>query len=634
MNNIIIGTAGHVDHGKTCLIRALTGIDTDRLIEEKKRGITIELGFADMKAPDGTDIGIIDVPGHEKFIRNMLSGIGGIDLVLLVVAADEGVMPQTLEHLDILRLLNIRRGIIVVTKSDMVDAEWMELVHSDIRATVAGSFLEDAPIIDVSSKTGHQIELLRETIFEMVRIPGRRNSDPTLLRMPIDRVFTIGGFGTVVTGTLLEGSVRVGQPVMIYPQELPAKVRNLQVHGVMVETASAGQRTAVNLTNIKKEELYRGQVLAAENSLRPTLMLDVRLHLLESTKRKVETGSRLHLHYGSDETLCKAVLLDCDVLSGGESCYAQLRLESRIALKQGDYFVVRYYSPLETIGGGSVLDANPSKHKRKDAAALAALEIKEKGGDADLLALMIKEQSRTFPEIAALAKQAGMTAAEAMTHMEDSVKDGRIVPLTDKVFVHNDFIVEAGTKAGRILGEYHQREPLSTGMAREEFRGKLGMLLRVSDPRHLERVITVLTDRKILRWEDTVARWDFQVSYTEKQKEKMEELRQSYRKWAHEPPETDEVVNVCKDRQECRQLLAALVSEGTLIRLNPAVYIDAGTLAAMIHSIRSHIEKNSSITLAELRDQLGTSRKYAMQILDYCDGEKITKLEGDKRVLY
>ena len=634
MNNIIIGTAGHVDHGKTCLIRALTGIDTDRLIEEKKRGITIELGFADMKAPDGTDIGIIDVPGHEKFIRNMLSGIGGIDLVLLVVAADEGVMPQTLEHLDILRLLNIRRGIIVVTKSDMVDAEWMELVHSDIRATVAGSFLEDAPIIDVSSKTGHQIELLRETIFEMVRIPGRRNSDPTLLRMPIDRVFTIGGFGTVVTGTLLEGSVRVGQPVMIYPQELPAKVRNLQVHGVMVETASAGQRTAVNLTNIKKEELYRGQVLAAENSLRPTLMLDVRLHLLESTKRKVETGSRLHLHYGSDETLCKAVLLDCDVLSGGESCYAQLRLESPIALKQGDYFVVRYYSPLETIGGGSVLDANPSKHKRKDAAALAALEIKEKGGDADLLALMIKEQSRTFPEIAALAKQAGMTAAEAMTHMEDGVKDGRIVPLTDKVFVHNDFIVEAGTKAGRILGEYHQREPLSTGMAREEFRGKLGMLLRVSDPRHLERVITVLAERKILRWEDTVARWDFQVSYTEKQKEKMEELRQSYRTWAHEPPETDEVVNVCKDRQECRQLLAALVSEGTLIRLNPAVYIDAGTLAAMIHSIRSHIEKNSSITLAELRDQLGTSRKYAMQILDYCDGEKITKLEGDKRVLY
>lgn len=634
MNNIIIGTAGHVDHGKTCLIRALTGIDTDRLIEEKKRGITIELGFADMKAPDGTDIGIIDVPGHEKFIRNMLSGIGGIDLVLLVVAADEGVMPQTLEHLDILRLLNIRRGIIVVTKSDMVDAEWMELVHSDIRATVAGSFLEDAPIIDVSSKTGHQIELLRETIFEMVRIPGRRNSDPTLLRMPIDRVFTIGGFGTVVTGTLLEGSVKVGQPVMIYPQELPAKVRNLQVHGVMVETASAGQRTAVNLTNIKKEELYRGQVLAAENSLRPTLMLDVRLHLLESTKRKVENGSRLHLHYGSDETLCKAVLLDRDVLSGGESCYAQLRLESPVALKQGDFFVVRYYSPLETIGGGSVLDANPSKHKRKDAAALAALEIKEKGGDADLLALMAKEQSRTFPEIAALAKQAGMTAAEAMAHMEGGVKDGRIIPLTDKVFVHNDFIVEAGIKAGRILGEYHQREPLSTGMAREEFRGKLGMLLRVSDQRQLERVIAVLAERSILRWEAEAALCDFEVRYTEKQKEKMEELRQSYRKWAHEPPETDEVVNVCKDRQECRQLLASLASEGTLVRLNPAVYIDAKTLKGILEIIREHIEKNGSITLAELRDQLGTSRKYAMQILDYCDSEKITRLEGDKRVSY
>lgn len=635
MNNIIIGTAGHVDHGKTCLIRALTGIDTDRLKEEKQRGITIELGFADMRAPDGTDIGIIDVPGHEKFIRNMLSGIGGIDLVLLVIAADEGVMPQTLEHLDILKLLNIRRGIIVVTKSDVVDEEWMELVHADIRATVKGSFLEQAPIIDVSSKTGHQIDLLRDMIFEMVKVPGKRNSDPGLLRMPIDRVFTIGGFGTVVTGTLLEGTIQVGQPVMIYPQERTAKVRNLQVHGMMVDSAEAGQRTAVNLTNIKKEDLSRGQVLAACNSLRPTLMLDVRLHLLESTKRKLENGSRLHFHFGSDEVLCKAVLLDRDELLGGDSCYAQLRLEAPIALKQGDYFVVRYYSPLETIGGGSVLDAYPKKHKRKDISVLDALEIKEKGEDSDLLELMIKEQSRVFPDVSALAKQAGMTLEETLAHCRSGVDRGTLAGLTERVFVHSDFIAEAAIKAGKILNEYHKKEPLSPGIVKEEFRNKLGLSLRVNDQRHLEKMIALLAEREILQWEaTTVALSGFQVEYTEKQKAKMEELKQSFRTWSHEPPETDDILNGCADRQECRALLGALASEGALVRLNPATYIDAGVLSRVIEEIKHHIETQGSITLAELRDKLQTSRKYAMQILEYCDGAKITRLEGDRRVFH
>jgi len=635
MNNIIIGTAGHVDHGKTCLIRALTGIDTDRLKEEKKRGITIELGFADMKAPDGTDIGIIDVPGHEKFIRNMLAGIGGIDLVLLVIAADEGVMPQTLEHLDILRLLNIRRGIIVVTKSDTVEEEWMELVHADIRESVRGSFLEKAQMIDVSSTTGYQIDLLRETIFEMVKEPAKRNNDPSLLRMPIDRVFTIGGFGTVVTGTLLEGTIKVGQSVTIYPQEQPAKVRNLQVHGVMVDLATAGQRTAVNLTNIKKDDLNRGHVLAAENSLKTSRMLDVRLQLLESAKRKLENGSRLHLHFGSDEVLCKAVLLDRNELTGGESCYAQLRTEVPIALKQGVFFVVRYYSPVETIGGGSVLDADPRKHKRNDVSVLQALEIKEKGEDSDLLELMIKEQSRVFSDVAALAKQAGMTLEEVLAHCRSGVDRGTLVPLTEKVYVHNDFIAEAAQKAEKILRAHHQKEPLSIGILKEEFRNKLGQSLRVNDQRHLEKVIGILAERKVLKWEPTtVALSGFQVEYTEKQTAKMEELKQSFRAWAHEPPEIDGIAKESSSRQECRQLLAAMESEGTLVRLTPAAYIDARILDGIVEGIKLHIETRGSITLAELRDTLRTSRKYAMQILEYCDAKKITRMEGDRRVFY
>ncbi len=635
MNNIIIGTAGHVDHGKTSLIQALTGIDTDRLIEEKRRGITIELGFADMKAPDGTDIGIIDVPGHEKFIRNMLAGIGGIDLALLVVAADEGVMPQTLEHLDILQLLNIQRGIIAVTKSDMVDPEWMELVHGDIRSALLGTFLEQAPMIDVSAKTGFQIDVLRDLIFEMVREPGKRNNDPSLLRIPIDRVFTIDGFGTVVTGTLLEGTIRVGQSVMIYPREQVAKVRNIQVHGMMVDSARAGQRTAVNLTGIKKEDLERGQVLAAEKSLRPTLMLDVRLQLLKSTKRKLESGSRLHFHFGSDEALCKAVLLDREALSGGESCYAQLRTETPVALKQGDYFVLRYYSPVETIGGGVVLDANPKKHKRNDPSLLEALQIKEKGKHSDLLELMLKEQSRTFPEIAALAKQAGMTVQEAQAHFKEGLEEGRVVPLTDKVMVHDDFIAEAAQKASKILTEYHQREPLSLGMAKEEFRNKLSLALRTAEPRHLERLIAILAAREVLKWDaTTVALSGFRVSFSEKQKAKMEELRQSFRRWAHEPPEIEEVLKDCPDRGECRQLLTALASEGALVRMNPSTYIDSQLLTRVVALVRRSIEEQGGITLAELRDELGTSRKYAMQILEYCDAEKITRLQEERRVAY
>ena len=308
MRNVIVGTAGHVDHGKTCLIKALTGIDADRLKEEKQRGITIELGFADLQAPDGTDIGIIDVPGHEKFIRNMLAGIGGIDLVLLVVAADEGVMPQTVEHLDIMKLLNIRRGILVITKADLAaDGDWLDMVESDVRDAVKGSFLENAPCVRVSAQTGQGIDELKSLIFEEVAKTAEKNNNPALLRIPMDRVFTIQGFGTVITGTLTQGSIRTGDEVTVYPEGLPAKVRNLQVHGKMVEAAYAGQRTAVNLTGVRKEDIARGNVLAAKGSLMPASMIDVKLQVLSDSKRSVLNGSRLHLHYGSAQVLCKFV---------------------------------------------------------------------------------------------------------------------------------------------------------------------------------------------------------------------------------------------------------------------------------------------------------------------------------------
>ncbi len=378
MNNSIIGTAGHVDHGKTCLIRALTGIETDRLREEKKRGITIELGFAYLDLPDGGRAGIIDVPGHEKFVRNMLAGAGGIDLALLIVAADEGVMPQTVEHLGILSLLEIKHGILVMTKIDTVDDDWRQLVAEDIRSQAQGTFLEQAPLIEVSSYTGEGIEQLRQEIFcQLAQLKGKRGDIP--FRIPVDRVFSMEGFGTVITGTMIEGKLKEGDEVTLYPGEKPGKVRNIQVHSQSVDTAYAGQRVAVNFSNLKKSDIQRGDVVAPPGTMHPTMMADVRLNILKEAKRAVKNTSRLHFYHGSREILCKAVLLEGDVLEPGQSGYAQLRLEETAALKAGDHFVVRFYSPLETVGGGVIVDPSPFKRKRGDQNALEELKILEKG---------------------------------------------------------------------------------------------------------------------------------------------------------------------------------------------------------------------------------------------------------------
>ena len=345
MKNIIVGTAGHVDHGKTCLIKALTGMDCDRLKEEKKRGITIENGFADMICGD-YNISVIDVPGHEKFVKNMLMGIGGIDMVLLVIGLDEGVMPQTVEHFRILEMLDIRRGIIVFTKRDMTDdEEWIELVKEDARELVKGTFMEGAPEIEVSAFTGLNIEELKELILDTIDDSLLKDSSGMLFRLPVDRVFTIEGFGTVITGTLMEGSIRAGDDVMVYPDEKILKVRNVQVHNETVDEALAGQRTALNLQGVKKEELERGKVLAKPGSLTPSRFLDLRLELFRDTDRTVLNGSRVHFYSGSSETVAKVNLLDREALTKGESCYCQLKLEEPVALRRNDRFIIRFFSP-------------------------------------------------------------------------------------------------------------------------------------------------------------------------------------------------------------------------------------------------------------------------------------------------
>ena len=635
MRNVIIGTAGHVDHGKTCLIQALTGKNTDRLKEEQQRGITIELGFADMTAPDGTDIGIIDVPGHEKFIRNMLAGIGGIDIVLLVVAADEGVMPQTVEHLDIMRLLDIKRGIIVITKADLADEDWLELVEDDIRTACAGSFLENAPAVRVSSYTGQGIEELRSMIFDMIKTLEDRNTDPGLLRIPVDRVFTIAGFGTVITGTLTQGQIRQGQEVMIYPSGITARVRNLQVHNNMVETAYAGQRTAVNLTGIKKEEINRGDVVAAKNSITPGKLLDVRLDLLADSNRTIKSGDRVHFYYGASETLCKVSLLGVELLGPGETCYAQLFFDEDVSIKKGDHYVIRYYSPVETIGGGIVLDASPRKHRKKDTGVIEALRIRESGDETAVLEQALKDSCRDYISTAQLAKQVGMSEQDASEKLARIEAEGRAVKLPNGVYLHIDYVNNAENTAIEMISEYHQSNALLPGMPKEELRNKLASSLRITDGRNLEYIMDLLISRgKLEAGPNLIRSAGFKVTYTPEQQKLIERLSETYEKAGFEPPETEELLSGYKDMNTVRQLLYSMAEEGILTRISAAGFIWTPSINEAIDYIKKTIAETGSVTLAQVRDRMSTSRKYALAVLEYCDAVKLTRLVGDSRVLY
>ena len=464
MKNIIVGTAGHVDHGKTCLIKALTGMDCDRLKEEKKRGITIENGFADMIAGD-YNISIIDVPGHEKFIKNMLTGIGGIDMVLLVIGLDEGVMPQTVEHFRILEMLRIERGIIVYTKRDLVnDEDWIELVKEDTHELVKGTFLEGAPEIEVSSFDGYNIEKLRELIVSEIDDKILKDDASILFRLPVDRVFTIGGFGTVVTGTLMEGSVSTGDDVMVYPDGKTAKVRNLQVHNENVDRAYAGQRTAMNLQGVKKEDLDRGKVLAKPGSIETSRMLDVKLEMFRDAEKTVLNGSRVHFYSGSSEILAKVVLLDRDALDKGETCFCQLKLEEEAAVRRGDRFIIRFFSPLITIGGGKILETAPKKHKRFDESVLKDLEIKDTGTDKEVLELTVKEKSRMLPDERALALKLNLPPDEVSAITGNLEKAGKLFRVKKDCFVHLSFAELAEKTASQILDEYHKVNKMSPGI--------------------------------------------------------------------------------------------------------------------------------------------------------------------------
>lgn len=636
MHNIIVGTSGHVDHGKTCLIKALSGFDTDRLKEEKKRGITIDLGFANLPNDAGLHIGIIDVPGHEKFVKNMLAGIGGIDLVLLVVALDEGVMPQTVEHFEIIKMLNIKRGIIVLTKSDLVDKEWQDIVEEDVKNLVKGSFLENAPIIRVSSYTSENIAKLNEMIINMVSDIGDRKNDPELFRLPIDRVFTMEGFGTVITGTLQEGSVSLGDEIMLYPKEKLLKIRGIQSHGQKEEKAFAGQRVALNLLNIRKEELERGDILAYKNSIIKTKLIDVWIELFATSTRELKNGDRVHLNYGSKQTIAKVVLLSKSSLRAKEGDYAQLRFDEEVCIKRNDRFIVRFLSPIESFGGGRVIDTIPLKHKRMDEAVLKVCEEKASADIEKIAAIKINEESHKYYNRQNYASILNVSSTELKQILDKLLEDRLIIELSDSSIIHIDYFNKVSLYSKELLKQFHQEKPITEGMDKEEFKSRLSEKFRLTDPKKSALLLAEMVRRKILKTRDKyVSDSEFTVSYSKELSGMQETIRQKYIKAGVEAPATNDVVADIKESKKARQIIEDMYKSGELIKISPAAYMYSEAYEKVLKSIKALAEKSedNTFTLAEFRDAHATSRKYAMAVLKYLDKKKITKLVGDRRVL-
>ena len=630
MKHIIIGTAGHVDHGKTCLTLALTGKNTDRLKEEQKRGITIEIGFAQLVLPNGQTASIIDVPGHEKFIRNMLVGASGMDVVLLVIAADEGFMPQTREHLGILSLLGVKHGIIVITKADMVEEEWLEAIEEEAREEVSGTFLEDAPMIPVSSFTGMNIDKLKEMIVAMVEGAEQRNQDHPF-RIPIDRIFTVDGFGTVITGTLTEGTIHVGDDVMIYPKEKKARVRSLQVHDKSQDAVGAGQRVAVNLSGVDKADLSRGDTLAKPGSMNLTRLVDVRLDLLKDSPFSIKHNSQLHFHHSTREILCRVVLLDRDKLEPGETCYAQLKLIEPLAAKNGDHFVVRFFSPAVTVGGGLLLNVSPTHHKRFDEAAISGLTTRDSGSSSQQVLQSLNEFGAAMPTPDQLAHSCSLSPVELAEVLAQLKEDGDVTELSGYL-LSSAAAQTLWEKTQCVLTGYHKAEPFQDGMNRGEFRGKL---LPKAPVVAVDALIDYFAQTHGLQISGpTVALPGFQVVFTPVQEKLRDKIDDIYRKAGLTPGDNAAIEQEFgKDAPLCRQIIARMVTDGTLVAVNTQLRFHQAHYDRALDTLYEIFSVKKEMALAEFRDALQISRKYALALLEYWDSNGITRKVGDVRVL-
>ena len=630
MKHVIIGTAGHVDHGKTCLIKALTEIDTDRLKEEKKRGITIELGFAYLDLANGQRVGIVDVPGHEKFVRNMLAGAGGMDLCMLVVAADEGIMPQTVEHLDILSILGIKKGVIVITKTDLVEPEFVDLVAEDVAELVEGTFLENAPIVPVSVYKEEGLEQLKQVLTELcVSLPER--SEAGYFRLPIDRVFTLKGFGTIVTGTLMEGKLKKDQNIVLYPENEPVKVRSLQVHSKDAEAAWAGQRVAVNVPDRKKEEIFRGDVLATADSLYPTMMVDVKLEVLKHTERTIKHGSRVHIYHGTKELLGKVSLMNCDELKAGDSGYAQLRLEEKTVVRKGDHFVLRFYSPVETIGGGVVLDACPKKHRKNDRKAYKAFEIKENGTEEQKIELAYREHQGEFYSLKALMNKSAFDRSQVRNIVKKLAETGKLIPLSDEIYIHEEEMKLYEKRVVQFLDQFHKEYPLKEGMGLEEARNKLEIQENV---KITDTILDILKKNRVIKEENgTISRYRFQVVVKEDEDAMIRKITEQYLNFGFAPLTTDFYLKEHQKQRKFKAVFTSLLNKKILIRLDEQYCIHREYYEKAKEAFKEMAAKSEVIVLGNYRDYLECSRKVAVALLEHFDKNRFTRKTEEGRVL-
>ena len=633
MKHLILGTAGHIDHGKTSLVKALTGIDTDRLKEEKARGITIELGFAHFELPGGLCFGVVDVPGHEKFVRAMVAGVGGMDLVMLVIAADEGIMPQTREHLDILRLLGVKSGLVALTKRDMVEQEWLELVTEEVRDFVAGSFLEDAPIVPVSSRSGQGLDDLRRELSRLASLVDEKRREG-FFRLPVDRVFTVAGFGTVVTGTLLSGTVAVGDELELLPSGQEGRVRGIQAHGSRTEQGQAGQRLAVNLQGIDLDQAHRGDVVVPRGVFRATRAVDVRLDYLSSAPRELKHRSTLRLHSATYEVPAQVILLDRDTLQPGESAYAQLRLKQPALLLSGDSYILRMTSPAVTVGGGIVLDPFPPRRRRRSSEALELLEAFGLEEHQRTIALIVSQSLLSGVCFDDILLRSGIPRKATETALSALLSSGEVLQMLRDPRLFLSKTAFETLKQGLLeeVTAFIAANPLRDGMGKEELKTRLP---KRSDSRFFLPLLTALEkdgllapDRELVKPGINAPRSEVAVDLLAAQVLEQLDLKGS------EPPTVKELVETLRnDEKSIRTALSHLVRNGKVFRISGDLYYAAPPLTTLREHLISLLREKGEIIPTDFRDVCGLSRKFLIPLLEYFDSEKVTIRVGDKRVL-
>ena len=639
MKHIIIGTAGHIDHGKTTLIHALTGRNTDRLKEEQKRGITIELGFTWFDLKDQTRCGIIDVPGHEKFINNMVAGVVGMDLVLMVVAADEGIMPQTKEHLDILGLLGIEKTILVLNKCDTVDAEWLSMMEEDVKEELKGTIMEGAPVAKVSAMTGEGIEELKELILKMVKDDVQEKDVNSISRLPVDRVFSMPGFGTVVTGTLLSGSISKNDVLEVFPVGKECKIRTIQVHETNKEKCEAGQRVALNLSNIHKDEIHRGCVIAPIGSMENSRLMDVKLTVLKDSKRNIKNRDRLHLFTGTSEILCRAILLDKDELKPGDTGLAELLLEEELATKRGDRFIVRFYSPLETIGGGVVLEPNPRKKKRFSEDAIEELLKKESGSLADVCELNIRAETEDLITLKDLAKNMSHSAEELRPYL-DELRDSGVIfefPKNKDIFYwHRDNAFIVSQEITRDLKKFYEKFPYRAGIKKAEIHSTY--MKKVKMNVFEECMNKLISENLIEVRNEYVCLPGYEINKDETYLSIEKLLTDTFETAGYAFLRFSEIDKKKYSDEVVMDVLRVMMDEGKAVKvgIELEMYTMKHFMDVAEEKVREHFKTNEIITISEVREMFETSRKCAKPIIEYMDVIKVTKKVGPEteRVAY